>query len=140
MLIYIYIYIYIYFSPQENKKQIPLEVFLHRRLNHKNIIKLLDFFECAQSVILVLERPEMHMDLFDLISDQEFLPEKMARKIFRQVLEATSYCESKGVFHRDIKDENVILDLKAGKVKLADFGSGAELKDTVYTDYEGKAE
>lgn len=122
---------------EENKKQVPLEVFLQRRLDHKNIIKLLDFFECAHSIILVLERPEVHMDLFELISAQEFLPENMAGKIFHQVLAATSYCELKGVFHRDIKDENIVLDLKAGEVKLADFGSGTELKDSIYTEYEG---
>ena len=77
------------------------------------------------------------MDLFDFISKQEFLSENIARKIFRQVLDATMYCELKGVFHRDIKDENIILDLKTGEAKLADFGSGARLQDTEYTEYEG---
>ena len=86
---------------------------------------------------MVLERPEHHIDLFDFISEQEFLPENMARKIFRQVVEAAIYCETKGVFHRDIKDENIVLDLKAGMVKLADFGSGTKLKSSVYTEYEG---
>ena len=47
------------------------------------------------------------------------------------------YCESKGVFHRDIKDENILLDTKTGKVKLFDFGSGTILENTLYTDYEG---
>ena len=115
-----------------------MEVYLQQQLNHKNIIKLVDYFECAQSVILVLERPELHIDLFDFISNQEYLPEKVARKIFRQILEATVHCEEMGVFHRDIKDENVILDLKAGEVKLTDFGSGTTLNDSAYTEYIGK--
>ena len=78
------------------------------------------------------------MDLFDYISKQEFLAENIARKIFRQVLDAVLYCELKGVFHRDIKDENIILDLKTGEAKLADFGSGAQLHNSEYTEYEGK--
>ena len=123
---------------QENGGQIPMEVFLHRSLQHRNIIQLLDYFECGQSVILILERPESCMDLFDYISKQEFLPEDIARKIFRQVLDAALYCELKGVFHRDIKDENIILDLKTGEAKLADFGSGAQLHNLEYTEYEGK--
>ncbi|XP_028398269.1 serine/threonine-protein kinase pim-1-like [Dendronephthya gigantea] len=122
---------------EENGKPIPSEVFLQKKLEHKNIIGLLEYFECGQSIILILERPESYIDLFDFISRQEFLSEKIAKKIFRQVLDATVYCEMKGVFHRDIKDENVILDLKTGEAKLADFGSGAQLHNTEYTEYEG---
>ena len=122
---------------QENGKPIPSEVFLHKKLQHKNIIELLEYFECGQSIILILERPESYIDLFDFISRQEFLSEKKAKKIFRQVLDAAVHCEMKGVFHRDIKDENVILDLKTGEAKLADFGSGAQLHNVEYTEYEG---
>ncbi|XP_046840039.1 serine/threonine-protein kinase pim-1-like [Xenia sp. Carnegie-2017] len=122
---------------EENGKEIPVEVSLHRRVKHNNIIQLLDYFECGPSLILVLERPEAHMDLFDYISKQEFLTEKIAKRIFRQVLDATLHCEEKGVFHRDIKDENIILDLKNKVAKLADFGSGTQLHNFQYTEYEG---
>ena len=57
---------------------------------------------------------------------------------FVQVVEAVQYCMSMGVLHRDVKDENILIDLKTSQTKLIDFGSGTFLRDDVYTEYEGK--
>ena len=123
---------------QENDVTIPTEVYLHRFLDHPNVIKLYDFFEHAQAYVMVLERPLYHKDLFDYITEKRRLNENEARSIFLQIIEAVMYCESKGIFHRDIKDENILLDTRTGQVKLLDFGSGTVLENTLYTDYEGK--
>lgn len=51
------------------------------------------------------------------------LPFTLIRRIFYQLTRAVHFLHSKGILHRDIKDENVIIDKIQGNIKLIDFGS-----------------
>lgn len=61
-------------------------------------------------------------DLFECIEQHSHFPEDQARWIFVQVVEAVYNLAQHGIFHRDIKDENCVIDADL-HVKLIDFGS-----------------
>ena len=61
-------------------------------------------------------------------------------KKYLKVVEAVGHIHSCGVVHRDIKDENVILNRESGEVKLIDFGCGTLLKEAPYRDFSGTPE
>jgi len=121
-----------------NGRKVPLELKLLHSVEHiPGAIKLLDYFERPDSFIIVMERPTHSKDLFDYITEKKLLDEKLAKDFFKQVTETVLACHRAGVLHRDIKDENILVDLKTGKLKLIDFGSGAFVKEGHYCEFEG---
>jgi protein-serine/threonine kinase len=122
---------------------VPLEIHVLDYLRrdgwkHNNIVEMSDFFEDdVNYYIEMIPHGLPGMDLFDYIELRVNMEEKECRKIFVQVAEAVHHLHTKAkVVHRDIKDENVILDGE-GNIKLIDFGSAAYIKSGPFDVFVG---
>jgi len=101
------------------------------------VIAVLDWYSMPEGFLIVMERPVPGIDLFDFIRGQQCLDESLARFIFSQVVHTLARCMERRVLHRDIKDENIVIDLASGETKLIDFGAATILKKSHYNDFQG---
>ena len=60
-------------------------------------------------------------DLLNYVWKRRKLKEKVAKVIFKQIMEGINHIHEWNIIHRDIKLDNILLDGK-GNVKIADFG------------------
>ncbi|KAF4071660.1 hypothetical protein AMELA_G00275890 [Ameiurus melas] len=123
-------------------QELPVEVALMKMVSRpprcSNVVELLEWFNMDDQYVMVLERPSPCMDLYKFTNLQgDCLPEAQARDVMLQVIRAARHCCDRGVLHRDIKEENLLINTDTLEVKLIDFGSGDLLKDTPYEEYSG---
>lgn len=102
------------------------EVNLLQKLRHNHVVKIYETIETQKHIIIVMELCAGG-DLLNYVRKRRRLKEPFAQKIFKQIIDGLSYIHSKGVAHRDIKLDNILLDGK-GNVKIADFGVSRQIQ------------
>jgi len=102
---------------------IKREISVMRLVCHPNIVRLYEVMASKTKIYIVMEYVKGG-ELFDRVAKKGKLKEEEARKYFQQLICAVDFCHSRGVYHRDLKLENLLLD-DNGVMKISDFGLSA---------------
>ncbi|NQU08861.1 MAG: serine/threonine protein kinase, partial [Candidatus Abyssubacteria bacterium] len=101
-------------------KRFEREGIISEKLNHPNIVRIVEKFEHEEFFFLAIEYVD-GVPLDKLFENDEPLPFEKAYKIFKQICEAFAYVHTQGIVHRDIKPSNIMINPE-GKIKILDFG------------------
>ncbi|VDM95121.1 unnamed protein product [Thelazia callipaeda] len=105
------------------------ELKILRRVRHRNVITLHDFFRIHErnKLYIIMEYCIGSLQqLLDKVKEKKF-SEGQAQYFFRQLCDGLSYLHAHGVIHKDIKPGNLLVTLN-GTLKISDFGV-AEMLD-----------
>ncbi|KAI0539790.1 hypothetical protein GGR58DRAFT_512158 [Xylaria digitata] len=100
--------------------KIHREVAILRGLSHPNIVGLHEMIETNREIGIILEYASGG-ELFDYILNHRYLKDNAARRLFAQLISGVGYLHKKGIVHRDLKLENLLLD-RNRNIIITDFG------------------
>jgi serine/threonine protein kinase len=107
-------------ADRELARRFRQEFAILSELSHPNLVKVLELFEANGTLNIRMEHLDA-MSLKDVMRATKPIPAMAAMAIGARVAAALGYAHEKGILHRDVKPDNILLTAK-GKVKLADFG------------------
>lgn len=97
------------------------EAEMDARLSHPNIVPIYSVDERDGLVYFVMALVKGE-SVGDRLRRTGALPVADARRILREVADALAYAHARGVVHRDVKPDNVLLDAESGRALVTDFG------------------
>ncbi len=105
---------------EDIRKRFEREAQVCARVKHENIVDIYSYRADGDATFLVMEFVEGE-NLGDLLKRQGRVEWQVALTMLEGVLQGLSHAHAKGVFHRDIKPDNLLVS-KDGRVKITDFG------------------
>ncbi|HKA59881.1 MAG TPA: serine/threonine-protein kinase [Gemmatimonadales bacterium] len=91
------------------------------QLSHAHIVPIYDVGErdgIAHFVMALITGG----NLADLLAREPRQPIEEARRLLREIADALAYAHLRGVIHRDIKPDNILIDAATGRAMVTDFG------------------
>ncbi|XP_023288256.1 serine/threonine-protein kinase par-1 isoform X2 [Orussus abietinus] len=123
------------FKCQGKETMLASEVAILRQVCHPNIISLISEQETTDQLFLVMELVKGG-DLFDAIAAVTKFSEAEASVMISHLTSALAYLHSHHIVHRDVKPENLLVEMEGSRVrclKLGDFGLAQVVKEPLYT-------
>ena len=111
----------------DESKRLEREVKLLKDVDHINIVGLFAVYETIEQVGFVMELcTGGHLGRFLEKMPGHFLQEDHSKGIIRQLLSAIAHMHARGICHRDIKLQNILMENQSinSQIKLIDFGFG----------------
>ena len=125
-----------YLNDESSRRKLIQEYSILKKLQHPNILRLYEIFDSTKRTLIVVELCSGG-DLLNYVRKHKKLSERMTKFILKKLLEGLHHCHSRGVIHRDIKLDNVLLN-EVGELKICDFGvSRIVPKDRLMTEQCG---
>lgn len=119
--------------------QIPLEIYLMTMgSNVPGVIQFLEWYREEDFYVIVMERSDNSTNLKEFMAEEDgSLNEYVARNIVSQVSFALHSLITIGIFHGDIKCENILIEKRSHHIKLIDFGCSSFFHDGLYHEFHG---
>ena len=105
------------------------EIALMKVFDNPHLLRLVDVYETAGHILIILEYAE-HGELFEYLTSRGSLAVEDGMRIFRQIIYGLEFLHHHAICHRDLKLENILLD-QHDVVKIADFGLARCMKDNI---------
>jgi serine/threonine protein kinase len=122
---------------QEIRTRFLREAEMAAQLSHPNIVPIYTVDEQGGLVYFVMAFVDGET-LGNRLATRGRLPIEQVRRILRQVADALAYAHAKGVIHRDIKPDNILLAADSDRAVVTDFGIARAVDDSP-TDPSGVA-